>query len=161
MKMTTLKCPAQSASTKAVVSSGCSSGVSLTAGTEYAMPPNRSTIDDDLDAHARFEQRNAFAGERGHRLDSITPCLASVRRTAGACDSRTHRPAQKTDCFLVPSCQVDVQRMPSSSSTIVPPANTAATSIRPAPYVPVASSRHRASRAERIRRAHRPRRPRQ
>src|SRR6476646_10543166 len=45
MKITTLKRPAQSASTNVVVSSGCSSGVSRTAGTEYAMPPNRSTID--------------------------------------------------------------------------------------------------------------------
>src|SRR5689334_1401288 len=42
---TTSKRPAHSASTNAVVSSGRSSGDSRTAGTEYAVPPNRSTIE--------------------------------------------------------------------------------------------------------------------
>src|SRR6185369_2893560 len=46
MKTTTSKRPAQRLSTNARVSSGCSSGVSRTAGTEYGLPPRRSTIAD-------------------------------------------------------------------------------------------------------------------
>src|SRR6185436_16854782 len=46
MKTTRSKRFAQSASTNAVVSAGCSVGVSRTAGTEYGVPPCRSTIDD-------------------------------------------------------------------------------------------------------------------
>ena len=117
----------------------------VTAGTEYGAAAESLDHRRSLDAHARFEQRNAFPGERpaasGHPRFYYVETMFRVslrRRPLNLPESPCYY-SKIPDRLTAPSCHRVVQRMPSSSSTIVPPGERDGEQRQPRGVAPVAS----------------------